>query len=180
MAKIIKLTAAVSALLTVIFAALYIVTVADLLLTFAIIFGTTAYHFIMRLVVGLVINLIMRNKADYNAKWFRVSERELKIYHKLGVKKWKGNMPTYDPSLFDPRVHTWEEIAGAMCQAEIVHEVIVVMSFLPIFATIPFGALAVFIITSVISALYDSIFVIMQRFNRTRVIKHIHKKKQNS
>ena len=180
MAKIIKLTAAISALLTVIFAVLYIVTCADLILTFTIIFGTTAYHFIMRLAVGLVINLIMHNKADYNAKWFRVSERELKFYHKLGVKKFKGNMPTYNPSLFDPKVHSWEEIAGAMCQAEIVHEVIVVMSFLPVFASIPFDALAVFIITSVIAAFYDSIFVIMQRFNRTRVIKHIDKKHHNS
>ena len=60
-----------------------------------------------------------------------------------------------------------------MCQAEIVHEIIIVLSFVPIIFSIWFGELLVFIITSVISALIDSIFVMLQRYNRSRIIKLI-------
>ena len=86
-------------------------------------------------------------------------------------------MPTYDPSCFDPKIHTWAEIAQAMCQAEIVHEVIVVLSFLPLLAAIPFGAFPVFLITSLLAAVYDLTFVIMQRYNRPRIIKFIKKER---
>lgn len=54
------------------------------------------------------------------------------VYEKLKVKERKRKMPTYNPKLFDPRIHTWNEIAQAMCQAELIHETIVVLSFLPV------------------------------------------------
>lgn len=41
--------------------------------------------------------------------------------------------------------------------------------------TIWFGSLEVFIITSCLSALFDSIFVIMQRFNRPRLMRLVKK-----
>lgn len=63
------------------------------------------------------------------------------------------------------------EIAQAMCQAEIVHEIIIVLSFVPL-ALIPrFGAAAVFVITSLLAAGLDLCFVILQRFNRPRILK---------
>ena len=176
MAKKIKTVAIVSFLLTVLCSVLYYYKEWEVALTFAITFGTIAYHFIMRLVVGFVLNLIMHNHADYNSFWFRVRKKEFHIYNRLKVKKWKGFMPTYDMSLFDNKIHTWDEIAQAMCQAELVHEVIVVLSFLPIFAAIPFGAWAVFVITSILSALFDMMFVIMQRYNRSRVVKLLNKR----
>ena len=85
-------------------------------------------------------------------------------------------MATFDPTLFDPALHSWEEIAQAMCQAELVHEIIIVLSFIPLFAAIPFGAFPVFLVTSLLSAAYDLSFVIMQRYNRPRVVKLINKK----
>ena len=87
-------------------------------------FGTTAYHFIMRWVVAFIYNFIMHNRADYRKRWYQVSKSEMKLYEKLRVKKWKNRMPTYNPSLFDPRQHTWEEIAQVTCQAELGHETI--------------------------------------------------------
>ena len=85
-------------------------------------------------------------------------------------------MPTYDSSLFDPKLHTWDEIAQAMCHAEIVHESIAVLSFLPIIAGIWFGAYPVFIITSIIAAIIDMMFVMMQRYNRNRIMKIVMRK----
>lgn len=54
-----------------------------------------------------------------------------------------------------------------MCQAELVHETNMALSFLPLIAVRWFGAFYVFLLTSVCGAL----FVIMQRYNRTRVVK---------
>ena len=65
-------------------------------------------------------------------------------------------------------MHTWDEIAQAMCQAELVHETIVVLSFLPVAASVWFGAAAVFLVTSLAAAAFDLMFVMMQRYNRGR------------
>ena len=170
MAKLMKSIAVFSLIITVILAVLYVKTGTAALLSLAITFGTTFYHFAMRLLVGAVFNAVMKNKADCRKRWFRVSKREAALYEKLKVQKWKSKMPTYHAALFDPRMHTWDEIAQAMCQAELVHETIVVFSFLPILAGIRFGAYPVFIITSVLAAAFDMMFVIMQRYNRPRVL----------
>ena len=141
---------------------------------FAITFGTFLYHFAMRLLVGYTVDYFKGNKADYTKKWYQLRPFEVSLYRSVKVKKWKGKMPTFDPSVFDPRLHSWDEIAQAMCQAELVHEIIIVLSFLPLLAAIPFGSFGVFLITSLLAAGYDLCFVIMQRFNRPRVLKCVH------
>ena len=72
---------------------------------------------------------------------------------------------------FSIKKHTWHEIAQAMCQAELVHETNMALGFLPLIAVRWFGAFYVFLITSVCGALFDFVFVIMQRYNRTRVVR---------
>ena len=156
---------------TAVFAVLYRETACQAYLPLVITFGTTAYHVVMRQLVALAFHTVMGNRADYRKRWYRVGAREMALYEKLQVKKWKRGMPTYDPSLFDPRLHTWGEIAQAMCQAELVHETIAVLSFLPIAAGAWFGDYPVFIVTSVLAAACDTMFVIMQRYNRQRVMK---------
>ena len=176
MARGMKWLTAVSCLLCAVFTGLKLAG-QDWAFSYAITFGTFFYHFAMRLLVGHVVDRIMKNRADYSKPRYQLREFEIRLYKTLKVKKWKGNMPTYDPSLFDPKLHSWEEIAQAMCQAEIVHEVIVVFSFLPLLGAIPFGSFGVFLITSVLAALYDLSFVIMQRFNRPRIMKLIAKER---
>lgn len=135
--------------------------------------GTTLYHFAMRLAVGGVVNGILHNKVNIHNKWFVVGKGEQRFYDWLGVKRWKGKMPTYDPSAFDISIHSVSEIAQAGCQAEIVHEIIVLFSFLPLIVIVWFGEPLVFILTSVFAALFDSVFIVMQRFNRPRLLKII-------
>lgn len=144
-------------------------------LPFAITFGTCFYHFAMRLLVGYSLQAIMENRANYRKAWYQLRPFEAKLYQILKVKKWKGYMPTFDPTFFDTKLHSWDEIAQAMCQAEIVHEVIVILSFLPLFAAFLFGAFPVFLVTSLLAAGYDLSFVIMQRFNRPRIQRFIEK-----
>ena len=115
----------------------------------------------------------MNNKVDYKRKWFQVSSVEIGFYNAIKVKRWKNTMPTYEPELFSTQNHTWEEIVQAMCQAELVQETIVVLSLLPIIMTIWWGEFWVFLIISVCAALIDLSFVIMQRYNRPRVLRLI-------
>lgn len=145
----------------------------EVILAVAITFGTTAYHFFMRLGVGFMFNKAMNNRADYTKRWYQCSAWEKKLYERLNVKHWKGTMPTYDANLFDHTKHSWNQIAQASCQAELVHETIILLSFVPIVFSIWFGAIMVFMITSVLAALFDLAFVIIQRYNRPRIIRLI-------
>ena len=133
--------------------------------------GTALYHFSMRLAVGTAVNMIMRNKANHKNIWFREKGFEKRFYKLLRVRRWKKYIPTYSPDTFDTSKKTVKEIVGATCQAEIVHEVIMLLSLLPI-AAIPFvGGAAEFIITSALSVLIDFVFVILQRYNRPKLVR---------
>ncbi len=167
---------------TVLLSALYRKTACEVFLPLALTCGTISYHAVMRLLVGFVFRFVMQNQADYKKRWYQVSAREMVVYEKLNIKSWKRRMPTYDRALFDPRIHTWGEIAQVMCQAELVHETIMLLSFLPIAAGIRFGAYPVFIATSVFAAGCDRLFVMMQRYNRQRIRKLLEResmRKQN-
>lgn len=171
MAKTMKVIAMLSFLGTVLAALLFHYFGRDLYLTLAITFGTTFYHFGMRLLVGLIYNVTMKNRADYTKWWYQIRPWEQKLYRFLCVKTWKSKMPTYNPEIFSREKHSWDEIAQAMCQSELVHETNVVFSFVPVVFSVWFDEFWVFFITSVCGALFDLMFVIMQRYNRPRVVK---------
>ena len=176
MSRIMKIIAVLTTIITIVFSYIYITINKSVYLTLAISFGTTAYHFIMRLVIGYIINWIMHNKANYNNNYFKTKKLEQKIYKLIKVKKWKDKMPTYNPDFYSTEKHSLEEIAMVTCQAEIVHELIIIFSFVPVLFTLWFDSFWVFMITSIISALIDTLFVIMQRYNRPRIIKLINLK----
>ena len=173
MSKIMKSVSVISVIATICFSVLYVYNSMPVFYSLAITFGTIAYHFCVRLMVGTLFNVFMKNRANYTKKWYRVKEWEQKLYVKLKVKKWKNKMPTYDTDAFDVSEHGWDGVAQASCQSELVHETNVVLSLVPIIFSVWFGSLVVFIITSVLGAMYDLIFVIMQRYNRPRMIKMI-------
>lgn len=179
MAKVMKILTAIFMVAFVVLLALNLAFGGQPFLALSITAGVIFYHFAMRLAVGIAINALMKNRANYNAWWFRERKWEKGFYGFIKVKKWKKFAPTYAPDTFSPSVKSWEEIAMATCQAEIVHEIIIALSFLPLFLIIPFGEPLVFILTSVISALIDTVFVILQRFNRPRIIKLIQRSEKN-
>lgn len=176
MSRVMKIISIVTIISTIIFSYVYITINKDIYLTLAISFGTTAYHFIMRLIIGYIVNGILHNKVNYNNIYFKSKKFEQKIYKIIKVKKWKDKMPTYNPEFYSTEKHSLEEIAMVTCQAEIVHELIIIFSFVPVLFTLWFNSFWVFMITSIISALIDTLFVIMQRYNRPRIIKLINLK----
>ena len=165
-----------------IFLPIFLVTKSDVMETVTISIGVSLYHFVMRLAIGTAVNLIMKNKANHKNIWFREKRFESKFYKRIGVRKWKKYIPTYSPDIFDTSQKTVKEIIGATCQAEIVHELIMVCSLLPIILIPVLGGAVALIITSVLAMLYDSMFVILQRYNRpklVRVMNRFHKLKNS-
>ena len=134
-------------------------------------FGTTAYHFVMRLAVGYLLLALTNYDFDYRHVWFQPRKWESTFYRKLHVRKWKGKLPTYAPSQFSLADQPLHRVIQNMCGAELVHEIIMVLSFLPLLAVPIWGEFWVFAITSLLAALFDSIFVIAQRYNRPRLIR---------
>ncbi len=178
MSKAMKVFAVAFAVLTVIFAAVYPLYENTFVLAMGITFGTFSYHLWMRLIVGGMINVVFKNRMNYMRWWFRERRFEKGLYEFLRVKKWKKYAPTYHPDTFSIEKHSLEEIIMATCQSEIVHETIVLLSFLPLLLAIPFGEFFVFFFTSLSAAIVDALFVILQRYNRPRLIK-ILKRMQN-
>lgn len=171
MPKVMKYTTILSFAATILLVIAFRLSHQHIFLVLAITFATTAYHFGMRLLVGLLYNVGMRNRADYTKKWYQIHSWEKKLYQFLRVKVWKNKMPTYNPQTFSTQTHTWDEIAQTMCQSELVHETNVLLSFLPLIASLWFDSFAVFFITSLCGALFDLLFVMMQRYNRERVLR---------
>ena len=131
---------------------------------------TAFYHFAVRLLLGeWLLPRICARGIDANRAWFRVRGWETALYRRLRVHRWKGGMPTYDPDEFSMRDRSPEEIVRTTCRAELVHEVNAVASFVPLLFSLRFGALPVFVITSVAAAAFELVFVMMQRYNRPRL-----------
>ena len=162
---------AISLVLLVALGVTYALTDIRPLFSIAITFGTIFYHLAVRLAIGGLIDAKYHNHMDYTQKWFQERPFEKKLYRTLKVKKWKKWLPTLNPEDFDLQNRSVEEIIQVSCQAEVVHEVIMPFSFVPLLFSIWFGSLSVFIITSCAAFLFDSIFVIMQRFNRPRLMQ---------
>ena len=180
MKKIIHTLTCIIVLLTFISLFVYLNNPSLCAFTTLVSFITTSYHFVMRIVVGRIIDGIYHNRMNYNNKWFKVSNIENKIYEIIKVREWKNYMPTYTPETFSLKHRTLEEIAKGMCQSEIVHEIIVVLSFMPILAIPCLGRPLAFIVTSILAACFDMIFVIMQRYNRPRIVKLLEKRRSRN
>lgn len=133
--------------------------------------GTVCYHMSIRLIIGFCFDRYMNNRANLQCRWYQTAPWEMWLYQKLRVRQWKGRMPVYDSALFDLQQHTWTEIAGAMCQAELVHEVNAAVSFVPLLFSVWVGAFPIFLITSIIAAGFDLLFAVIQRYNRPRVMR---------
>ena len=176
--KVMKTTTSAMVLATVVLAIAYRFFPKDWVLSAAITTGTTFYHFAMRLMVGAIVPRCVHNPTK--CRWFHQKSFEPRLYMALRVKQWKDHMPTYDPTSFSLRHRSMKEIVHNTCVSEAVHEVIVLFSFVPLLFTFLWGAFPVFLITSVLSAAFDSCFIIMQRYNRPRLVHILAKKEASS
>lgn len=158
--------------LTIFFAILYHNLGRDWMLSVYVTMLTISYHFVMRLIVGQAVTVRYRNrKFRLDSMGFHIYQWESKLYKRLNVKKWKTNVITAKPEQFDIRNISPDTLLHNVAQAELVHRIIMGLSFVPLVLIIPYGVPAVFILTSVFACLIDLQFVMIQRYNRPRVIR---------
>lgn len=160
-----------ASVLFAVFGAMYAVHHQDWMRTCAITFGTTFYHFVIRFLSPVILTGLFHGNYDWQSPWFRPRPWEAGLYRRLKVKRWKRYAPAYDPRQFSLRLHRPEEILRNMCHAEVCHELIAALSLCSMGFALFFGAFAVFAATGIASALFDLVFVVIQRFNRPRIAK---------
>jgi len=135
---------------------------------------TCFYHFAMRLCVGETVTVLYRNKEFPKDRFdFRLFGFEEKLYEILNVKAWKKYVVTAKPEQFDTRAVSPDGLLHNLLQAELVHRICAVLSFLPLFLIIPYHTPWAFILTSVFAGLIDLFYVMIQRYNRPRVLRHL-------
>lgn len=139
---------------------------------------TIMYHFWVRIIMGNVSKLFKRY-INYKQWWFKEKKFEKKFYKFLRVKDWKGKALTYNPESFSLQEHSLEEIANTMAKSEVDHWINEVISVTTIFFSCLWGQFWIFLITAIAAMIFDSQFIIIQRYNRPRIIKILERKEKS-
>ncbi len=132
------------------------------------------YHLWGRILMGTVSK---RFPLKYTHPFFRERAFEKRFYGFLQVKKWKGSALTYDPSAFSLEVHSFDEIAYNMTKAETDHWMNALISLGSLLFSLLWGEAWIFAITAFLAMLFDAQFILIQRFNRPRVLRILEKQK---
>lgn len=138
-------------------------------------FFTIMYHLWLRLIMGNVTKLFPIN---YTMWWYRERPFEKKLYAPFHIKKWKGKALTYNPELFSLKEYSLYDIANTMCKVETDHEINILISLSTLLFSILWGQLWIFALTAFFAILFDTQFILIQRYNRPRVVRLINKQKQ--
>lgn len=161
--------------LCVAFAVLRLIWEQDIFLILAITFGTVFYHYFMRVAAGELSAGMHQKSLNPDNCWFRQKSWEPGLYKLLRVRYWKNRLPTYAPESYSLQKRTPEQIIQNTCHAELVHEAVALLSFLPVLLSPWLGAFPVFLITSILAACSDLVFAVMQRYNRPRLQRLLEK-----
>ena len=136
---------------------------------------TIMYHFGVRIIMGNVSKLLKKH-ISYKQKWFKERKFEKKLYKILKVKNWKDKALTYNPESFSLENHSLDEIANTMAKSEVDHWINEAISVSTIFFSLIWGEFWIFLITALAAMIFDSQFIIIQRYNRPRIVKLIERK----
>ena len=130
------------------------------------------YHLWVRIIMGNVSKLF---KINQNSWWFREKTFEKRLYKLLCVKKWKGKALTYNPESFSLKKHTLHEIATVMTKSELDHWINEIISLTSILFSILWGQFWIFAVTAFLAMIFDAQFIVIQRFNRPRILRILEK-----
>ena len=138
---------------------------------------TIMYHFWVRIIMGNVSKLFKKH-INYKQWWFQEKSFEKGLYKFLRVKEWKDKALTYNPETFSLKEHSLEEIANTMAKSEVDHWINEVISVSTILFSIPWGQFWLFTITAIAAMIFDSQFIIIQRYNRPRIVKILERREK--
>lgn len=131
---------------------------------------TITYHFWVRIILGNVSKLFGKH-INYKQWWFKERKFEKGLYKFLKVKSWKRKALTYNPEQFDLKENSLEKIVNTMTKSEVDHWINEAISISTMFFGLIWGKTWIFIITAIVAMIFDSQFIIIQRYNRPRIVK---------
>lgn len=135
------------------------------------------YHFGLRILMGEITKLFAVN---YCHGWFQQRPFEKKLYQFLRVRNWKGKVLTFDPGAFDVRSRTPRQIATTMAKSELDHWINELISLTSLLFFFLWGCFPAFLITAVLAMLFDAQFIVVQRYNRPKVLRLIEKQQKKA
>ena len=136
---------------------------------------TVTYHLWMRIILGNVTKLF---SIRYTHPWFAQHPVEPTLYRLLRVKRWKDKVLTYNPELFSLTDYTLDEVANTMAKAETDHWVNQLISLSTILFGLIWGEVWIFALTALFAMAFDGQFIVIQRYNRPRILRIMAKKQQ--
>ena len=139
---------------------------------------TITYHFWGRIILGNISKLF-KKYINYNQWWFKEKRFEKNLYEILRVKKWKGKALTYNPEQFDLKTNSLDQIANTMVKSEIDHWINEVISISTMFFGLIWGETWIFVITALAAMIFDGQFIVIQRYNRPRVLKILERRNKS-
>lgn len=154
----------------------------DIVLWIGITSFTVTYHFWGRIILGNVSKLF-KKYINYKQWWFKERKFEKGLYKILRVKKWKGKALTYNPESFSLKDNSLEAIANTMTKSELDHWINEIISLSTLLFALIWGQFWIFLISALAAMIFDGQFIIIQRYNRPRVmriLKRQEKKKQQT
>ena len=151
---------------------LYEIMKMDWALIVGMIMGYTAIHFVLMFISAPIVFLFFRMKYNYHHCWFEPKKFEKKLYRIFKVKKWKNKIPTYDSRAYSLSEQNIMKAIQMTCHAEIVHEVIAVLSYLPVLFGLVISKWELLIVLSTVFSMIHLLFSTVQRYNRPRLIRH--------
>lgn len=136
--------------------------------TLTITLFTFSYHFIERMISGVVSSYI---RVKGTSHYFIIREWEMKFYNLIKIKEWKDYAPTYKPEAFI--VHDLNQLRLSMLGSETCHLLCFIFSYIPPLVSffVPYlrPTFFIFLFTSLLSSLFDLLLIFIQRYNRNRV-----------
>lgn len=133
------------------------------------------YHFWVRIIVGNISKLIPINPNHW---WYKERFFEPRLYRLLRVRDWKGKALTYNPEQFDLKQRTLEQIAHTMAKSELDHWLNQLIALSSILFCLLWGQFWIFLATAAASMLFDGQFIVIQRYNRPKLMRVIARKKR--
>ena len=138
---------------------------------------TIMYHFWVRIIMGNVLKLFKKH-ITYKQYFFKEKKFEKKFYDLIKVKSWKDKVLTYAPQEFDLKENSLETVANNMAKAELEHWINSLISI----STISFGFISnvfwPFIVSAIFAMAFETQFIVLQRYNRPRVVKIIEREEK--
>jgi len=170
-------TIAVMIILSALFFILYYggFTDSGVVLWFGIVCFMILYHFGLRILMGEITKLW---HISYKHLWFKPKSFEKKLYKFLRVREWRDKVLTFNPDEFLMAKRTLPQIADTMAKAETDHWINEIISVTAIFFCLIWGMFPIFLITSVAAMIFDAQFIVVQRFNRPKIVRLIEAKER--